>query len=128
MKTELLVQMDGVGKNNKGVFVLAATNVPWKLDTALLSRLQRKIYIPLPDYDARRQQLRRNKVFNMLPDTLNYVTEDTKGLSGRDIDILLNETFEAAKTRILKASYFYMVIVDEFNIAVNDLTFNTDHI
>src|ERR1700761_8328482 len=63
MKTELLVQMDGVGHDNKDVFVLAATNVPWTLDTALLSRLQRKIYIPLPQNSARENQLRKNKVF-----------------------------------------------------------------
>src|ERR1700761_1947534 len=60
MKTELLVQMDGVGHDNRGIFVLAATNVPWKLDSALLSRLQRKIYIPLPDDSARQHQLRKN--------------------------------------------------------------------
>jgi vacuolar protein-sorting-associated protein 4 len=110
MKTELLVQMDGVGKNNKDVFVLAATNVPWRLDSALLSRLQRKIYIPLPDRQARHQQLRNNKILRLAPDDLYSVCNATKGLSGRDIDILLQETVETAKTRILKANYFCMVL------------------
>lgn len=32
MKTELLVQMDGLAKSNQLVFVLAATNLPWQLD------------------------------------------------------------------------------------------------
>jgi vacuolar protein-sorting-associated protein 4 len=32
IKTEFLVQMDGVGHNHGGVLVLGATNVPWELD------------------------------------------------------------------------------------------------
>ncbi|CAF4770365.1 unnamed protein product, partial [Rotaria socialis] len=38
VKTEFLVQMQRVGTNNAGVFVLAATNIPWALDTAIRRR------------------------------------------------------------------------------------------
>ena len=49
MKTELLVQMDGLAKRQggDGVFVLAASNVPWDLDTAMLRRLEKRILVPL---------------------------------------------------------------------------------
>lgn len=109
MKTELLVQMDGVGKDNTGVFVLAASNVPWTLDPAMLSRLQRKIYIPLPNSNARRQQLKRNETLPLTSGYLDFMVEETKGLSGRDIDIMLQESLEKAKTRVLKARYFRRV-------------------
>ena len=35
IKTEMLVQMDGVGRDSKGVLVLGATNIPWQLDAAI---------------------------------------------------------------------------------------------
>ena len=38
IKTEFLVQMQGVGSNNDGVLVLGATNVPWELDQAMRRR------------------------------------------------------------------------------------------
>ena len=64
MKTELMVQMDGVsatpddeapeeeGRNNT-VIVIAATNMPWELDEALRRRLEKRIYIPLPTLAGR---------------------------------------------------------------------------
>jgi katanin p60 ATPase-containing subunit A1 len=69
MKTELLIQMDGLTRSSTAsssseeqqgepqVFVLAASNLPWDLDQALLRRLQKRVLVPLPDTDARRSML-----------------------------------------------------------------------
>ncbi|XBI28652.1 hypothetical protein VPH35_052826 [Triticum aestivum] len=43
LKTELLIQMDGLTKTDELVFVLAATNLPWELDAAMLRRLEKRV-------------------------------------------------------------------------------------
>ena len=54
IKTEILVQMQGVGSDSAGkVLVLAATNTPYSLDQAVRRRFDKRIYIPLPEAAAR---------------------------------------------------------------------------
>lgn len=51
---ELISQIQGF-HDNKNMIIIAATNCPWNLDDALLrpGRFDRKIYVPLPDREAR---------------------------------------------------------------------------
>ena len=53
IKTEFLVQMQGVGKTHDGLLVLGATNVPWAIDAAMRRRFEKRVYIPLPNDYAR---------------------------------------------------------------------------
>ena len=59
---QLLAEMDSVGADNDGVFVLAATNHPWDVDTALRrpGRLDRTLLVLPPDAPAREAILRRS--------------------------------------------------------------------
>lgn len=93
LKTELLIQMDGLTQSDELVFVLAATNLPWELDAAMLRRLEKRILVPLPDTIARRA------IFELLlpsqtgEESLPYdlLVERTEGYSGSDIRLLSKE-------------------------------------
>jgi len=70
IKTEFLVQMQGVGKDDEGLLVLGATNIPWGLDSAIRRRFERRIYISLPDERARERMISLH-----LGNTTNNLTE-----------------------------------------------------
>jgi katanin p60 ATPase-containing subunit A1 len=60
-KSVLLTQMDGLGVDaSKVVMVLGATNHPWDIDEAMRRRLERRIYIPLPNEEDILQLLQIN--------------------------------------------------------------------
>jgi SpoVK/Ycf46/Vps4 family AAA+-type ATPase len=58
LKTEFLVQFDGVASGDARIVVIGATNRPQELDDAVRRRLVKRIYIPLPDEATRRAVLR----------------------------------------------------------------------
>lgn len=91
VKSEILMQMDGIssvtGDENPIVMVLAATNFPWHIDEALRRRLEKRIYIPLPDLESRRELLRLYllsiKTVNI---DLDELANQLEGYSGSDIN------------------------------------------
>ncbi|GAX76581.1 hypothetical protein CEUSTIGMA_g4027.t1 [Chlamydomonas eustigma] len=92
MKTELLVQMDGLARSNALVFVLSATNLPWELDMAMLRRLEKRIYVSLPDTGARLRILETLLGGRCSPEVpLSRVAELTEGYSGSDVFLVAKE-------------------------------------
>jgi vacuolar protein-sorting-associated protein 4 len=75
--------------------VLGATNLPWSLDTALRRRFEKRIYIPLPEKEARLALL-KNKLKgldgNMTDEDYNVVADKTEGYSGSDLEILCKDS------------------------------------
>lgn len=102
IKTEFLVQMQGVGKDDTGVLVLAATNIPWGLDPAIRRRFERRIYIPLPDVAARTAMFKIHvgKTPHKLEEhNWKELAQNTDGYSGSDISILVrNALMEPVRT------------------------------
>ncbi|KAL9647645.1 hypothetical protein ABK040_015135 [Willaertia magna] len=113
IKTEFLVQMQGVGKDDTGVLVLAATNVPWGLDPAIRRRFERRVYIPLPDFQARAAMFKIHigKTPNQLKkEDFEELALMTEGYSGSDISILVrNALMEPVRTCQI-ATHFKKVI------------------
>lgn len=58
----LLTELSGFDAENEEIMFLAATNTPWDVDDAILSRMERNIYVPLPDEDTAEKIIRLNTV------------------------------------------------------------------
>jgi len=95
VKTEFLIQLDGAATNpNDRLLVIGATNRPQELDEAARRRMQKRLYIPLPDGSARKTMLR-----NWMKDIRLSMTEAeheqvvvlTDGYSGSDMHALCRE-------------------------------------
>nr|GME09143.1 katanin P60 ATPase-containing subunit A-like 2 isoform X1 [Ipomoea batatas] len=93
LKTELLIQMDGLTRSDELVFVLAATNLPWELDAAMLRRLEKRILVPLPEPEARKAMFEELLPSASDSEHLPYdlLVEKTEGYSGSDIRLLCKE-------------------------------------
>ena len=85
--------MDGKGRSDVYVLTIAATNRPWDLDPAVLSRFEKKVLIPLPD------EVTRARILQIHLDGKGYKTDLTyeelatltKGYSGREVERFCKE-------------------------------------
>eukprot|EP00003_Mantamonas_plastica_P007734 TRINITY_DN1656_c1_g1_i1.p1 TRINITY_DN1656_c1_g1~~TRINITY_DN1656_c1_g1_i1.p1 ORF type:complete len:143 (+),score=21.30 TRINITY_DN1656_c1_g1_i1:522-950(+) len=120
MKTELLIQMDGLAKSDDLVFVLAASNLPWSLDAALLRRLEKRIYVPLPNEDARQHMIASHIPDEKItsPDLLRDLIGKTEGFSGSDIYVLCKEISMYPVRRLLDKLDLADVMDDDHRIAI----------
>jgi transitional endoplasmic reticulum ATPase len=118
----LLQEMDGLG-GNRGVFVLAATNRPDRLDPALTrgGRLSRTIQIPLPDEQGRRAMLARmTEPMPLAGVDLDALAARGDGLSGADLNALCQQAAVVALTRGGNAGVPQVTTAD-FDTALADL-------
>lgn len=99
---QLLVEMDGFDAN-QGIFIIAATNRPEVLDTALLrpGRFDRTVVVDRPDVDGREQILQVHTQKIQLDSSVNLrkVANLTPGLAGADLANIVNEAALLAAKR-----------------------------
>ncbi|NP_001335406.1 SUPPRESSOR OF K(+) TRANSPORT GROWTH DEFECT 1-like protein isoform X1 [Solanum lycopersicum] len=110
IKTELLVQMQGVGHDDdKKVLVLAATNTPYSLDQAIRRRFDKRIYIPLPDLKARQHMFKvhlGDTPHNLTESDFEQLARKTEGFSGSDISVCVNEVLFEPVRKTQDAEFF----------------------
>lgn len=109
LKTEFLVQMQGVGLDMDGVLTLGATNCPWDLDPAIRRRFQKRIYISLPLAPARSVMFRIH--IGATPCSLTDADYEvlgakTEGFSGSDISTLVNDALMEPVRTMQSSSHF----------------------
>jgi len=109
VKTEFLVQMDGVAQDNNGILLIAATNLPWTLDSAFLRRFQKLIHIPLPDKEARKRLFEINvgeTLCDISVEDYEEFASKSEEFSGSDIRNVVQEALMMPVKRIYEAEYF----------------------
>jgi len=112
IKTEFLVQMQGVGNDTEGILVLGATNIPWVLDAAIRRRFEKRIYIPLPETAARTNMFKAN--LGSTPNSLDEkdfrtLGERTEGYSGADICIVVRDALMQPVRKVQTSTHFKRV-------------------
>jgi len=108
----LLVQMDGVGKDSKGVLILGATNIPWQLDAAIRRRFQRRVHISLPDMPARVRMFEiavGDTPCQLSPTDYKKLAEQSEGYSGSDIAIAVQDALMQPVRKIQTATHYKKV-------------------
>jgi len=131
VRNQFLKEMDGIIDKGKNIhaYVIGATNKPWALDWPFIRRFQKRIIVPLPDYEARLGMLKLYTTHLKLAQDvdLHELARLSEGFSGSDIrDIcqsahlkVIGELFESglasnkqAQPRLLSMDDFRTILED----------------
>jgi SpoVK/Ycf46/Vps4 family AAA+-type ATPase len=122
---QLLAELDGAQADNEGVFVLAATNHPWDVDTALRrpGRLDRTVLVLPPDSAARaailRAAMRGRPVEGF---DVARIASKTDGLSGADLVHLCEIATERALADSIRSNHARPIGKADFDAALNEVS------
>lgn len=130
LKTEFLVQLDGAttGENDR-ILVIGATNRPQELDEAARRRFVKRLYIPLPDVNARSQIISRlmsTERNDLSDDDIAFIAGTTGGYSGADMANLCKEaslgpirSIDISLIGTISLNEVRAINVDDFKSALN---------
>ncbi|MGW6744404.1 ATP-binding protein [Streptomyces sp. NPDC055025] len=126
---QLLTELDGVDAANEGVFVLAATNVPWDVDIALRrpGRLDRTLLVLPPDAPAReailRYHLRERPIESV---DLGRLVKFTEDFSGADLAHLCDSAAESALLDSARTGTVRMINMKDLLAAAKEVRPSTE--
>jgi AAA+ superfamily predicted ATPase len=118
---QMLAELDGASTDNEGVFVLAASNHPWDIDSALLrpGRFDRTVLVSPPDLAAREAILHfhlRGRPTDRL--NLTKIAKTTEGMSGADLALICEQGTETAMEISLTTGQFQPITQQHLEDAV----------
>lgn len=117
LTNQLLMELDGIGSENEGVFVLAATNTPWDVDPALRrpGRFDRSVAVLPPDGPARQAILYHHLKSRPVEGIdLGYLVQCTNGFTGADLAHLVDSAVEFAMMDSMRSGNVRMVTMQDF--------------
>ena len=119
-----LTKVDGFKKNkNKMLLLIAATNRPWAIDSAMLrgGRFDTHIYVSIPDQDAREFLVSKALDGVVLEDDLNIseIAKRLKGYGGGDITAICEKIRLNAYSRSLSMGDYQKINNEDCNIAIS---------
>jgi AAA+ superfamily predicted ATPase len=121
---QFLAELDSVGSDNEGVFVLGATNAPWDVDPALRrpGRFDRTVLVLPPDEAARAEILRyhlRDRPIAGID--LESLVSRTDGFSGADLAHLCESATEVALMDAVRSGEVRLMGMPDFEAALRDV-------
>lgn len=117
LTNQLLMELDGIGADNEGVFILAATNTPWDVDTALRrpGRFDRCVAVLPPDGPARQAVLYHHLKSRPVEGIdMGYLVQQTDGFTGADLAHLVDSAVEFAMMDSVRTGNVRMVTMQDF--------------
>lgn len=112
IKTEFLVQMQGVTSSEARVLVLGATNIPYGLDQAVRRRFDKRIYIALPEAKARAHMFKvhlGDTPHNLEAKDFEELGVATDGFSGSDVAVVVKDVLMEPVRLTQDAGFFRTV-------------------
>jgi AAA+ superfamily predicted ATPase len=123
--SQLLAELDGMQSDNRGVFVLAATNHPWDVDSALRrpGRLDRMLLVLPPDRSAREAILRAHCRNRPIADDVDLpaIAARLEDYSGADVAHLCESAAELALEESLAGGDVHPITAAHFKRATKDV-------
>lgn len=134
LRSELLAQLQGIEEYRKSkdniLFLIAATNKPWDIDSAFIrpGRFGTRIYVGLPDDVARKYLIERRLakiaekgVVHIAQIDLAFIVEKTNGFNGADMTNLLDKVEEISALRSIESGG-KSITQEDFNSALEQIT------
>lgn len=118
LTNQLLLELDKVQRGGADISVLAATNLPWDIDTAVLRRFSKRILVDLPDAADREALLgrmfARSKV-DFSTGELQQLAAGTPNFSGADLGQLVHNCVFTPLRTLISAPWW---VVDGARVSV----------